>query len=167
ISRIDWTRFLLERISLSASDSGGQHFDLIALGFDALNQDWTRWLVGVGFGMSPDYLGEFFGNKVTGNFHSFYLTLLVETGVLGLVCAIGATVFPSLRRGRRLLAAAVLLFSVLYQAHLDGAFWLAIMIVWLLPDETESPEMPRPLNSESGSVDQASVQEEAERADHI
>lgn len=139
VSHLDWMRLLRERLSISSGDSGGQHFELIRLGFEALNQHWTHWLTGVGFGTASDALGGFFDGRATGNFHSFYLTFLVETGVFGLLCALALTIVPLFRPGRRALAVAVIVFDVLYQAHLDGAFWLAIATLWLLPTDAGEP----------------------------
>ncbi|WP_425840215.1 O-antigen ligase family protein [Microbacterium sp. PA5] len=133
VGHIDLMRLLQERLSISLDDSGGHHFLLIGIGLDTLNQDISRWITGVGFGNSPAYLGDFFGGRDDGNFHSFYVTFLVEMGVMGLALALALTVAPLLRRGRRVLAISTVLFCVLYQAHLDGIFWLALAILWLMP----------------------------------
>ena len=157
VSHLDLMRLIRERLSISLDDSGGHHLQLIALGVQTLNDHPLRWLTGIGFGMSPEVLGDFFGGSTGGNFHSFYLTFLLETGLFGLICALGLTILPLLRPGRRTLTIAVVLFSVLYQAHLDGTFWLALATVWLLPARPVSEE---PFGHQTPVQQQTPVQEQ-------
>lgn len=154
VGHIDLMRLLQERLSISLDDSGGHHFLLIGIGLDTLNQDPLRWITGIGFGNSPAYLGDFFGGRDNGNFHSFYVTFLVEMGLAGLILAAALTASPVIRGGRRALAVATVLFCILYQAHLDGAFWLTLGLLWLLPTPTrpESVELMEPQSDGHSSL---------------
>lgn len=135
---------LQERLSFSSSDSGGQHIELVGMALTVLNDSWTRWITGVGFGNSTAFTSAYFGGRDVANFHSFFVTFLVEMGVLGMLVAVALAAYPLVRSGRRVFTLALIVFGLVYQAHLDGVFWLALGMLWLTPEPSGDQRVRRP-----------------------
>ncbi len=128
-SGYDLRRLVTERGDFGASSSGGVHFELYRRAGAAVGESWEALILGIGFGNSPSALREVYGDNSYANFHSFFLTSFVELGALGLILAIGILVAPGFG-SRPLLALLLVGFSIFYQAHLDGLFWLSLAWAW-------------------------------------
>lgn len=124
------------RLDLATDQSTGVHFDLYGRGFELLNSAGV-WIHGEGYGSSYLFLQDYFYGNAYGNFHSLYMTALVEGGLLFLA-AILMLLLPPLRGPRRWLAAGVIVFGIFYQGLSDPIFWLQIGLLWLLPDSIET-----------------------------
>ena len=119
------------RLSLSRDESASIHFDLIAYGWEVATSKVKYALVGVGFGNAPFVLREFF-EEDNANFHSFYITLLVECGAPALVLGVILLAFPALRsRTYRPLLVGLAAFNVFYQLNTEPLFWFVVAAAWM------------------------------------
>jgi O-antigen ligase len=112
---------------------GGNSFGRTNVRFEAWDQGWTAFLhnpvTGVGLRHSNDYV------ETLGHLHSSWLTLIVETGLVGLVCAAGisfilvrALVANSEPHRQKNLAAAVFPVAILLAGY---NFW-DFQILWVI-----------------------------------
>jgi hypothetical protein len=115
------------------------HLSLANFAVDFVLHDPTSWLTGVGWGASYVLLQGLFPGNVHANFHSAYLTALVELGVVGFVVLCALLLAPVFSP-RRWLALGVAVFAVVYQALLDPIFWIQLAMVWTLVDDVETDE---------------------------
>lgn len=120
-----------QRASVSEGSSS-MHFALLDHGWEVGTAGLRNALLGVGFGNSYLVLQEFFPGDKYGNFHSAYVTLLVEAGVLAVVLFLVLVMTP-LFAGAAFgpLLAALLAFNVFYQTHVEAAFWFVIGLAWV------------------------------------
>lgn len=125
------------RFDLSEA-SAQSHFELIDRGLSLASEDW-HLVTGRGYGDSYLLLGDYFSGDF-GNFHSLYVTALVEIGLLGFVAITALVVGPALFRGRRALAIGIALFNVFYQSGSDPIFWIAVVAMWVWPTGRLEPE---------------------------
>lgn len=123
---------MTHRVSVSEGSSS-MHFALLAHGWEVGTASIRNALLGVGFGNSYLVLQEFFPGDKYGNFHSAYLTLLVEAGVVAVVLFLVLVMTP-LFAGAAFgpLLAALLAFNVFYQTHVEAAFWFVIALAWMM-----------------------------------
>jgi hypothetical protein len=88
-------------------------------------------LVGVGFGNSPRVLEQFFDEDAA-NFHSYYITLLVECGALALILGVLLMALPALRSPTyRPMMAGFAAFNIFYQVNTEALFWFVIALAWM------------------------------------
>lgn len=120
------------RLSLSSEGSAESHFELYGEAWKLLAADPGSILTGHGYGSSFLYLQDFFVGNEYANYHSVYVTLLVEAGIVS-VLLIWALLLPPVFGGRRWLAIGAVLFGVFYQGLSDPIFWVQIAIFWALP----------------------------------
>jgi O-antigen ligase len=115
------------------SGEGGNSFGWTNVRFEAWDQGWTAFLhnpvTGVGLRHSNDYV------ETLGHLHNSWLTLIVETGLVGLVCAAGisfilvrALVANSEPHRQKNLAAAVFPVAILLAGY---NFW-DFQILWVI-----------------------------------
>lgn len=132
---------LTSRFDLFTDGSALSHFGLYAVGADVLAQHPWSIPFGVGYGNSYLYLGDelgqtYFGPDRPANyysmFHSGYLTILVEMGIVGLVAYLALTLLPIATK-RAPLAVGLALFGIFYQSLSDPFYWLAIALLWVAP----------------------------------
>ena len=124
--------FLLgERLSISEGYSGGEHLALMFKGLEILSESIKVLLVGIGFGTSYTVLGDFFDTKYA-NFHSLYLTLLIETGIGGLLTMLILFLMPMFFNNCYIpIMISLLFFNVFYQSVLEPITWMIVMLGWL------------------------------------
>lgn len=121
------------RASVSEGSSS-MHLALLAHGWDVGTASVSSALMGVGFGNSFLVLQEFFPGDKYGNFHSAYVTLLVEAGVAAVAIFLVLLVLPFLRGSSFApLLAGLLAFNVFYQTHVEAAFWFVVALAWIIP----------------------------------
>jgi O-antigen ligase len=120
------------RLSISSEGSAESHFELFGEAWGLVNANPISFFIGHGYGSSFLYLQDFFPGQEYANYHSMYLTLLVEAGVVSvlLICAL---LIPAALGGRRWLAIGTILFGVFYQGLSDPIFWIQIAMFWALP----------------------------------
>ena len=119
---------LVGRLTLDGSTLS--HFALIQRGLDAIGADTL--LVGTGYGSSYLYLQDFFPDNIYANYHSLYVTVLLEVGLAALLVVLFLVAVPVFGP-RCWLALGTVLFGVFYQAASDPIFWLQVAMFWLLP----------------------------------
>ncbi len=118
------------RLDLSEGTSGGEHLSLYRIAAESIAAGPMQPWVGAGFGRSYLEVAEVFAGSTYGNFHSLYLTALVEMGIVGLVVILILVVAPTLS-ARRWLALATVAFGVFYQSIMDPIFWFVISLLWI------------------------------------
>ena len=138
--------FVLEMLSVVArrasvsEGSSSMHFALLAHGWEVGTASVGSALMGVGFGNSFLVLQEFFPGDKYGNFHSAYVTLLVEAGIMAVAIFLVLLVLPFLRGSSFApLLAGLLAFNVFYQTHVEAAFWFVVALAWILPAGAREP----------------------------
>lgn len=121
------------RLSISPGDSADSHLGFYQLAGQLILHEPLLLLNGLGFGQSyrvveavhPE-MGRY------GNFHSLYLTFMVETGLLGLIVILALLIIPMWRQ-RFWLALGALVFGIFYQDTSDSTFWFQVALLWVLP----------------------------------
>lgn len=140
------------RASVSEGSSS-MHLALITHGWEVATSSVASAVQGVGFGNSYLVLQEFFPGDKYGNFHSAYVTLLVEAGVVAVAIFLVVLVWPFLRGSSFApLLAGLLAFNVFYQTHVEAAFWFVVALAWIMPETTrESAEPEEPAAERQGT----------------
>lgn len=118
--------------------SSQSHFLLIRRGIELGTHGWQA-LTGHGYGQSYLYVQDIFAGDPYGNFHSLFITTLVETGVIGFGCVLVLLVAP-LWSPRRTLALGLIAFNIFYQSLSDPIFWVIMATLWLFPDRSNLRE---------------------------
>jgi O-antigen ligase len=121
---------LVQRVSVDEGSSQ-VHLTLIGRGIDEGTASLPRLALGLGYGSAYTVLDDLFPGDRYGNFHSLYVTIFAETGVVALVCLLVILVVPLVASGpfRALILGAVL-FNVFYQTINEPAFWTTIALAW-------------------------------------
>jgi len=114
-----------------AEGSAQVHTQLIARGVTEATVDIPRTLLGIGYGASHRVLADVFPGSKYGNFHSLYVQLWVESGVLPLLLLLTLLAL-SLQRAGALqgLVLGFFVYNVFYQGLIQPVFWVAIALVW-------------------------------------
>ena len=72
------------------------------------------------------------GNKY-GNFHSLYVTVMVESGIFALMSSLVLLGVPLIRGAQlRPMIAGLSVFNVFYQTLSEPLFWFVLALAWLL-----------------------------------
>lgn len=149
---------LAGRVSISEGSSS-DHLSLIARGWEVATTDLRSLFTGIGFGNSYIVLQDFFGGNKYANFHSMYITLLVEAGIMALVPLAVLMVYPFHSASVfRPIVLGMIFFNIFYQAHSEAMFWFVLALAWMLPElggaaraAAESRvRIPRPLRAVAG-----------------
>jgi hypothetical protein len=119
------------RMSMDRGSSGESHVLLIERGFDTWLTSPKTIITGIGFGSAPKVLADFFGNDKYGNFHCLYVTVLAESGLLAFMVLVFLLGYPIIGRMGSLSAiAAIVIFNLTYQSHMEPIFWLVLALLW-------------------------------------
>jgi hypothetical protein len=120
-----------DRMSMDRGSSGESHVLLIERGFDTWLTSPKTIIAGIGFGSAPKVLADFFGNDKYGNFHCLYVTVLAESGLLAFMVLVFILGYPIIGRTGTLSAiAAIAIFNLSYQSHMEPIFWLVLALLW-------------------------------------
>lgn len=120
-----------ERMSSGRGSSTQTHIELIRRGFDAWAATPRTMIAGMGFGSSYKVLGDFWGDSKYGNFHCLYVTILAEGGLLAFFLLMILLGYPFFQReGAASCVAAIAIFNVPLQAHMEPILWLVVALVW-------------------------------------
>ncbi|MEN9790489.1 MAG: hypothetical protein RLZZ63_147 [Gemmatimonadota bacterium] len=120
---------------LSAAEGSTQtHTALMREGVAEATRDVPRTLMGVGYGTSYLLLRDRFGGDRYGNFHSLYVSIWVESGIVALALLLVLLLRPLLDpvEWRPVLFGAIL-FNVFYQSLTEPAFWAILILAWSAP----------------------------------
>lgn len=132
--------------------SARTHFALLSHGIrDFSDAGAWSFLFGRGYGSSYVYLQDIFPGNDYGNYHSLWITMLVEGGVVVFAAMIVLLTVPILGP-RRWVAIGAIFFGVFYQSHTDPTFWLLVAVLWGLPSKAiDAPQDPVPTARSSTS----------------
>lgn len=131
----EWVGTALEpfaqRLSVDEGSSR-EHVLLIGRGIQEATSSLPRLAIGLGYGSAYTVLQDVFPGNRYASFHSLYVTIFAETGVVGLLCLLLMFGVPLVRGGPyRALVAGAAVFNLFYQSHTDPAFWVILTLAWL------------------------------------
>jgi hypothetical protein len=119
------------KLSMDPGSSGENHILLIQRGITTWLTSAKTMVTGIGFAAAPKVLGDFFQDDKHGNFHSLYVTVLAEMGLPAFIILMFILVYPVIRRSGAIPSiAAVMVFNVSYQTHMEPVFWLILALAW-------------------------------------
>jgi O-antigen ligase len=128
---INYKKVFDERTSFSYDTSGGIHLDLLNRAIELTSSSPKHFLIGVGFGSSHYVLKEFFHTNKYANFHSIYLSMLVESGFFSLMLFLFISFLPLLFNKNYIpIIIGTAFFNLFYQLTLEPIFWLLIFLSW-------------------------------------
>jgi O-antigen ligase len=78
----------------NADGSNDVHSDLIDLAIEKITNNPINLFLGYGFGTSPELTKTIWGDDKYGNFHSEFLTIWVELGIIGLLVYLIIICYP-------------------------------------------------------------------------
>jgi hypothetical protein len=126
---------LSSRFSLQ-EESTRDHLRLMVRGLEEGTASVRRAALGIGYGNAHLVLQDVFPGNRYGNFHSLYITLLVETGVFSLLLFLILLARPLARGGPFMpLVAALAAFNIFYQAGNSPLQWAILALAWLVTVE--------------------------------
>jgi len=119
------------KLSMDPGSSGASHILLIERGIKTWLSSPKTMVAGIGFAAAPQVLQDFFQDDKHGNFHSLYVTTLAEMGLPAFFVLMFILVYPLIGRiGAFPCIAAIMVFNVSYQTHMEPMLWLSLAIVW-------------------------------------
>lgn len=126
--------FELAQLALVSSDqreeSTSLHFQLVREGTDLFVGSGKIFLMGAGWGTEYEYTGKFFADSRYSNFHCQYVSIAVQTGILGLICVTCLLIRPLLLSSQwRLLVLLILWSCVFYQYQGEPSWWLIVFVM--------------------------------------
>ena len=131
----DWVATALEPLAQRLSvDEGSsrEHMMLIGRGIREGTESLSRLALGIGYGSAYTVLQDVFPGNRYASFHSLYVTIFAESGIVALLCVLLLFGVPLVRGGPyRALVAGAAVFNLFYQAHTDPAFWCILTLAWL------------------------------------
>lgn len=130
VSNLDMTP-LTSRFSFR-EPSARSHVELIERGIGEGLQSFPRAAFGLGYGNAYRVLQDFFPANRYGNFHSLYVTMFAESGVLALIAMLVLTMAPVIVGSLwRPVVAGAIAFNIFYQTPAEPVFWLLLALAWL------------------------------------
>lgn len=121
---------LVGRFSTSEA-SAGEHLLLVGRGLDEATSSASRFVFGLGYGNAYTVLQDRFPGNPYGNFHSLYVTMLAESGIVALLCILVLIGWPLVLGGAwRPLVAGAAVLNVFYQINAEPAFWFVLALAW-------------------------------------
>ena len=140
---IDIQSALEERLNLddfSHDTSTGIHFKLINEGFRIAFSDVKIFVIGCGYGVSNKIIKGFaMSHNKAANFHSQYLSVLVENGIFTFITFISiAIILPVMKYRNRLLPLIVGLFffNIFYELTNEPMYWFTLLYYYKFNDLT-------------------------------
>lgn len=131
---------ILGRLTL-VEGSSQDHMRLLQRAVATATESVPMTLHGLGYGSSHTVLQDFFPGDRYGNFHSIYLGLFAEAGIVALLVLVVLLGVPLARRSRyRALVAAIATFGVFYGALSEPVFWFALTLAWMTLGPSNSRE---------------------------
>jgi hypothetical protein len=119
------------KLSMERGSSGEDHVLLIRRGFETWLASDKTIIMGIGFGGAPKVVQDFFGADKHGNFHDLYITTLAEMGLPAFFVLMFLLGYPIIwRKGALRGMAALMIFNVSYQVHMEPMFWLVLALLW-------------------------------------
>jgi hypothetical protein len=137
------------KMSMDQGSSGESHVLLIRRGVETWLTSTQTVITGIGFAAAPKVLADFFGDDKHGNFHCLYVTVLAESGFAALIVLMFLIGYPAIgRKGAVSCIAAIMVFNLSYQSHMEPLFWAVLALLW----SYERKHRPRLRSLVSGSI---------------
>ena len=112
--------------------SAQDHTRLLDRGIEEATVSVRRVAVGAGYGESFLLLQDIFPGNRYGNFHSLFLTVIVESGVFALMLSLVLVGVPLLYDSPlRPMVAGLVGFNIFYQSLSEPTFWFVLALAWL------------------------------------
>jgi hypothetical protein len=122
---------LAAKLSMDPGSSGESHVLLIRRGFTTWLTSPKTMISGIGFAATPKVVEDFFGTDKHGNFHCLYVTALAEMGLPAFLVLMFLLGYPIIGRDSAVRGmAAVMVFNISYQVHMEAMFWLILALLW-------------------------------------
>ena len=122
---------LSERLSASEG-SAPSHLALIRRGLKESTSSIQRSFTGLGYGNSYLVLQDYFPGNRYGNFHSLFVTMFAESGILAMLLMLALTLAPLTWAGPwRALVAGSVAFNLFYQTTTEPSFWFILAAAWI------------------------------------
>lgn len=116
------------------------HMNLMNFGWKIILRDWWSLFWGNGFMSGAYYSAEFFNGNKYANFHSEYITVIIELGIIGLLLEVLLIYFPlfySIKSkigksylGFILFYISIALENVFYQQYMFFYYWTFIFVLY-------------------------------------
>ncbi|HVX40767.1 MAG TPA: O-antigen ligase family protein [Gemmatimonadaceae bacterium] len=121
---------LAERVSPDVG-SARAHVAVIERGLENATESVRRASIGLGYGNAYVVLQDIFPGNKYGNFHSLYVTMFAECGIVALVLTLVLLAGPLVFGGpwREVIAGAVA-FNLFYQTTSEPTFWFVLALAW-------------------------------------
>ena len=121
--------------NISRFTSSGIHFKLILDGFNTALSNIKIFLFGSGFGTSYYLIeGYYWSGSKYGNYHSMYITSLVESGIFNaLAILIYSFILPIYINCKNMLLGFIVglfFFNIFYQVNMEPAFWFSLLLFY-------------------------------------
>jgi len=121
---------LASRFSVAEGFAQG-HMALLRRGIADATSSVPTLAIGRGFGSSYVFLQDLFPGSRYGNYHSLYVSMFAESGIVALALVLVIALVPAVRAGPyRPLVAALAVFNVFYQLTTEPLFWTIIALSW-------------------------------------
>jgi hypothetical protein len=131
VSRLLATPAVVQRLSVREG-SAREHLLLIERGFQEATASVPRVALGFGYGNSHLILRDIFPGHKYGNFHSLYVSMFAEAGIVALIITLVLLIAPAVRAGPwQPLVVAAIAFNVFYQSATEPSFWFALAMAWM------------------------------------
>ena len=112
--------------------SADVHISLFKRAYEFSTDSPLNFLVGNGFQASQNLLKDYFPDNKYANFHSLYLTLIVESGFFSLIAILIFLAYPIIFKvSLRPILIGVVVFNIFYQSILDPVFWFIYLFGWM------------------------------------
>jgi len=136
ISKFEEITENIESRTSGEDESTSLHLQLINRAYYLLTIDSQHFFIGSGFGASPFLLTDIFGSKY-GNFHSEFLTIFVEIGLVGLIlyCFLFFTPLIQVIRQRQIKKQSIIIVlyfmliidNIFYQQFAFSYYWIILI----------------------------------------
>lgn len=111
--------------------SSREHASVLARGWEVGTRDLKRMFFGVGYGNAFTELQDIFPGNKYGNFHSLFVTLFAESGVLAVVLGAVLFVHPIMLGGLyQPMVAGLLVFNLFQQSQTEPISWFILLLAW-------------------------------------
>ena len=118
------------RFSVAEGSAQG-HLALLKRGMADATSSVPTAAIGRGFGSSHVFLQDLFPGSRYGNYHSLYVSMFAESGIVALALVLLIALVPALRAGPyRPMVAALVAFNVFYQLTTEPLFWTIMALSW-------------------------------------
>lgn len=139
IKLIELDYLLEERLNidweLSRHTSSGIHLRLIVEGIQTAFNNFKILILGNGFGTSFLLIeGYYWSGTKYANYHSMYITLLVECGIFAFLAAVFYTfIIPLFNKTKNLympIIFGLFFYNIFYQLILEPVYWLIVLLYY-------------------------------------